>query len=158
MNGINKVILVGNLGTNPNVKRLESGTLVAKIRIATTEYYRNRNGERMENTEWHSVTLWRSLAELAEKYLQKGSKVYIEGKLRNRDFEDKDGNRRRVTEIEADNLIIFDKKINKKLTQDHLADVDHENLEDYSQIHDEEPPFDPDNGFEPSSSEDQIPY
>jgi single-strand DNA-binding protein len=110
MNGVNKVILVGNLGSDPEVKRLDSGTTVAKIRLATTESYRNKNGEKIDTTEWHTVNLWRGLGEIAEKYLRKGSKVYIEGKLRSREYDDKDGNKRRLIEIEAENMIMLDSR------------------------------------------------
>lgn len=164
MNGINKVILVGNVGNDPEVKRLDSGTPVAKIRVATTEYYRNRNGERMETTEWHSVTLWRALAEIAEKYVHKGSKVYIEGKLRSREFEDREGHRRRVTEIEADNLIIFDKRNGGRSgsgpSQEYDAFRDEASFAGHEDIHpaDDYGPAGPDSGFEPESGEKPLPY
>jgi single-strand DNA-binding protein len=104
---VNKVILIGNLGADPEVKTLTSGTKVARLRIATSESYTNKEGERITNTEWHSVNVWRGLAEVAEKYLSKGSSVYIEGKLRTRSYDDKDGNTRYVTEIEADNMTML---------------------------------------------------
>ncbi|MCX7650643.1 MAG: single-stranded DNA-binding protein [Flavobacteriales bacterium] len=158
MNGINKVILVGNVGNDPEIKRLETGTPVAKIRIATTEYYRNRNGERMESTEWHSVTLWRSLAELAEKYLHKGSKVYVEGKLRNREFEDREGHRRKITEIEAENIIIFDKRNGGRPGPAGGRDESGYMASDVPPLHDEYGPAEPGPGFEPESGEEPMPY
>ena len=85
MAGVNKVILVGNLGRDPEIRTLESGVKVARFSIATTESYNDRNtGQRVDQTEWHNVVLWRGLAEIAEKYLRKGNQVYIEGKLQTR--------------------------------------------------------------------------
>ena len=102
MAGINKVILVGNLGADPEVRSLENGVKVARINVATTEVYRDKNGERRELTEWHSVTLWRGLADVAERYLQKGKQVYIEGKLKTRKWTDNEGRERYTTEVIGD--------------------------------------------------------
>lgn len=111
MAGINKVILVGNLGKDPEVRYLEGGTAVANFSIATSESFKDRNsGERKTNTEWHNVVLWRGLAEIAEKYLKKGMQVYVEGKLRTRQWQDKDGNNRYTTEIVGDNLQMLGRK------------------------------------------------
>lgn len=104
MSGVNKVILVGNLGADPEVRNLESGIKVATINIATTEYYKDKSGERQAHTEWHRVVLWRGLAGVAESYLKKGSQVYVEGRLRTRSYEDQEGKTRYVTEIEAREL------------------------------------------------------
>src|SRR5690554_314449 len=104
MAGVNKVILIGNLGIDPEVRTLESGVKVCRLSLATSESYTNKEGNRVEQTEWHSVTLWRGLAEIAEKYLAKGNKVYIEGKLRTRSYKDKDGVEKYSTEIVADNM------------------------------------------------------
>ncbi len=104
---VNKVILVGNLGADPEVRTLTSGTKVARIRIATSETYKNREGERITNTEWHSVNLWRGLADVAERFLKKGSSVYVEGKLRTRSYDDKEGVTKYVTEIEADQMTML---------------------------------------------------
>ena len=100
---VNKVILIGNVGADPEVRFLEGGTAVANLRIATTETF-TRNGEKIEQTEWHTVVLWRGLAEIAQKYVKKGMKLYIEGRLRTRQWEDKDHNKRYTTEIYADNM------------------------------------------------------
>ena len=100
---VNKVILIGNVGADPEVRFLEGGTAVANLRIATTENF-TRNGEKIEQTEWHSVVLWRGLAEVAQKYVKKGMKLYIEGRLRTRQWEDKDHIKRYTTEIYADNM------------------------------------------------------
>lgn len=108
MAGINKVILVGNLGKDPEIRSLENGVSVAKFPLATSESYKNRNGERVETTEWHNIVMWRGLAEIAEKYLKKGSRIYIEGKIRTRSYDDKDGNKKYITEIEADNMLMLD--------------------------------------------------
>lgn len=105
--GVNKVILIGNLGADPEVRTLTSGAKVARLRIATSESYTNREGERVTNTEWHSVNLWRGLAEVAEKYLKTGNTIYVEGKLRTRSYDDKEGITRYVTEIEGDNMTML---------------------------------------------------
>jgi len=104
MSGVNKVILIGNLGKDPEVRYLDNGVAVANMSIATTENYKNKEGDRVSQTEWHDVVLWRGLAEIAEKYLKKGSSVYIEGKIRTNKWVDKDENTRYKTEILADKL------------------------------------------------------
>jgi single-strand DNA-binding protein len=107
---VNKVILIGNLGKDPEVRHLESGAAVANFSIATSESYTDRNtGQRVENTDWHNIVLWRGLAEIAEKYLKKGHKVYVEGKLRTRSWQDKDGNTRYTTEVVGDNMTMLSK-------------------------------------------------
>ena len=109
MKGLNKVTLIGNLGKDPEVQVLEGNVPVAKFSLATTESYRNKAGEMITDTEWHTIVLWRGLAELAQKYLHKGSTVYIEGKLKTRHYEDKDGAKRYVTEVIGEELIMLDK-------------------------------------------------
>ncbi|MGL1888457.1 MAG: single-stranded DNA-binding protein [Reichenbachiella sp.] len=99
MAGVNKVILLGNLGKDPEVRHLENGRAVANFSIATSEVYKNKQGEKVTNTEWHNLVLWTPLAEIAEKYLKKGNQVYIEGKLTSRSYEDKDGVTKYITEI-----------------------------------------------------------
>ncbi|MFK7953990.1 MAG: single-stranded DNA-binding protein [Ekhidna sp.] len=107
MAGVNKVILVGNLGKDPEVRHLENGAAVANFSIATTETYKDRTtGERKDQTEWHNIVLWRGLAEIAEKYLKKGSQIYVEGKLRTRSWE-KDGITRYTTEVVGDNMTML---------------------------------------------------
>ena len=110
MAGVNKVILVGNLGKDPEVKYLDNGVAVANFSLATTESYKNKEGERVNQTEWHNIVLWRGLAEVAEKWLKKGSNVYIEGKIKTRKWEDKEGNARYNTEILADNMTMLGSK------------------------------------------------
>lgn len=103
MSGVNKVILIGNLGRDPEIVTLPNGQKKARIAMATSEFYKNKNGERIEQTEWHSVIFYRGLAEVVEKYLKKGNAIYVEGRLRTRVWEDK-GEKHYFTEIEAQNL------------------------------------------------------
>lgn len=101
------MILVGRLGADPEVRTLESGTKVSSIRLATSERYKDRNGNQQEATEWHNVVLWRGLADITEKYLKKGDQVYIEGKIKTRKWTDKDGNDRYSTDIVADEMTML---------------------------------------------------
>jgi single-strand DNA-binding protein len=112
MAGVNKVILVGNLGKDPEVRYLEGGTAVANFPLATSETYKDKTGNKVESTEWHNIVMWRALAEIAEKYLKKGMQVYIEGKLRTRSWQDKEGNKRYTTEILAENMTMLGRKEN----------------------------------------------
>ena len=104
MAGVNKVILVGNLGKDPEVRHLEGGVSVAHFTLATNEYHKDKQGTRVERTEWHNISAWRGLADMADKYLRKGQQVYIEGKLRTRQYQDKDQQTRYITEIIADEI------------------------------------------------------
>lgn len=107
MSGVNKVILVGRLGKDPEVRHLENGATVANFSMATSETYKDRQtGERREQTEWHNVVLWRGLAEVVEKYVKKGDMIYVEGKLRTRSWE-KDGVTRYTTEVVGDNMTML---------------------------------------------------
>lgn len=119
MAGVNKVILVGNLGKDPEVRHLDGGTAVANFPLATTESYKDKSGQRQNQTEWHNIVLWRGLAEVAEKYLKKGNQVYIEGKLRSRSWEDKEGNTRYITEIVADSMTMLGSKKDNEDKQFH---------------------------------------
>jgi single-strand DNA-binding protein len=110
MRGINKVILVGNAGKDTEYKTLQDGTAVAKLAIATTETYRLKNGETQSHTDWHTIILWRSLATFAQQYIKKGALLYVEGKLRNRQYDDKDGQKKYVTEVVAGQVVLLDKK------------------------------------------------
>ena len=116
MAGVNKVILVGNLGKDPEVRYLDSGVAVANFSLATTENYKNKQGEKVSQTEWHNIVLWRGLAEVAEKWLKKGSSVYIEGKIRTNKWEDKEGNTRYNTEILADNMTMLGNRTNSDVS------------------------------------------
>jgi single-strand DNA-binding protein len=106
----NKVQLIGNLGNAPEIKNLESGKKMARLSIATNESYKKENGERVTETQWHNVIAWGKVAEIAEQYLSKGSEVAVEGKLTYRDYTDKDGVKRYVTEIVVNELLLLDKK------------------------------------------------
>lgn len=109
MSGINKVILVGHLGKDPEVRHLDSGVSVATFPLATSETY-NKDNKRIEQTEWHNIVMWRGLADIAAKYLHKGKLVYIEGKLRTRHFEDKEKVKKYITEVVADNFTMLGRK------------------------------------------------
>jgi single-strand DNA-binding protein len=111
MRGLNRVTLIGNCGKEPEYKQLEDGTPVAKIGLATTEIFRLKNGETQSRTDWHTIILWRGLAGLAKEYVRKGTLLYVEGKLRNRQYEHKDGVKKYVTEIVAEQIILLDKKV-----------------------------------------------
>jgi single-strand DNA-binding protein len=104
---VNKVILIGNLGSDPEVRYLETGSAVAKFSIATTEAYNNKNGERVEHTEWHRIELWEGLAKVAEKYLKKGNQVYIEGRIRTDSWTDKEGQPRTGVTIRANSMTLL---------------------------------------------------
>ena len=114
---LNKVMLIGNVGNDPEIRYLDSNpqspqgnAKVASFRLATTERYRDRNGETRENTEWHNIVAWRSNADLVEKFVHKGSQIFIEGKLRTRQWTDQTGNKRFTTEIQADNIQLLGKR------------------------------------------------
>lgn len=107
---VNKVQLIGNLGAAPEFKTLDNGNNMARFSIATNESYRDKNGEKVENTQWHNVVAWGKSAELLNQYLDKGSKVAIEGKLVNRSWDDKDGNKHYTTEVVVNDFMMLDKK------------------------------------------------
>lgn len=107
----NKVQLIGNLGGKPEVKKMEDGKMLAQFSIATNETYRNADGEKITDTQWHRLVAWGKLAEIAEKYLDKGKEVAIEGKLVNRTYNDKSGNKKYVTEIQVNELLLLGAKI-----------------------------------------------
>lgn len=109
MSGINKVILVGHLGKDPEIRHLEGGVAVASFPLATSETF-NKEGRKVEQTEWHNIVMWRGLADVAAKFLQKGKLVYIEGKLRTRSFEDKEGVKKYTTEVVAENFTMLGRK------------------------------------------------
>lgn len=107
MASVNKVILIGHLGKDPEVRHLEGGNMVANFTMATNEYYKDKQGTRVERTEWHTIAAWRGLAELAEKYLRKGHQVYVEGRIRTRQYQDKENQTRYVTEIVAEEITLL---------------------------------------------------
>jgi len=169
---VNKVILVGNVGKDPEVRYLEGGTAVCSFPLATSETYRNRDGDRVTTTEWHNVVLWRGLAEIAEKYVKKGSQIYIEGKIRTRSWDDRDGNKRYTTEVIADTMQMLGKRSeetqqpstatgstgNNQVVQDKIkqgAAPRPQNQKDYEQ------PAPEDGGFsesEPDQVQDDLPF
>lgn len=108
MAGVNKVIIVGNLGDNPEVRYSQQGKAIANISVATSETWKDQSGQRQERTEWHRIVLFRRLAEIAGEYLTKGSKVYIEGKLQTRKWQDQQGQDRYTTEVVADQMQMLD--------------------------------------------------
>jgi single-strand DNA-binding protein len=133
MRGVNRVMLIGNLGKDPDTQHLEGHIAVAKFPLATTETFKDRSGKLISQTEWHTVVLWRGLAELAQKYLHKGSLVYIEGRLRTRSWEDKEGNKKFATEVVGDNLIMLDKRTDATHGSHGPAATQHgENIEGFS--------------------------
>lgn len=109
MNGVNKVILVGNLGKDPELKNFDNGTKVARFTMATNARYTSRTGEKVTKTEWHNVVIWRGLAENAERLLRKGSLIYLEGKLRSNSYTDKEGISKYMTEIEVENFTLLNR-------------------------------------------------
>ncbi|GAA4459864.1 single-stranded DNA-binding protein [Nemorincola caseinilytica] len=123
MRGVNRVVLIGNLGRDPDLQLLEGNIAVAKFPLATTETYKDKNGNLVSQTEWHTIVLWRGLADLAQRYLHKGSLIYLEGRIRTRTWEDKDKNKRFSTEIIGDNLVMLDKRKeqNEHMNGDHQA-------------------------------------
>lgn len=141
MRGVNRVMLIGNLGKDPEVQYLEKNIGVAKFPLATTETHKDKNGKLISQTEWHTIVLWRGLAELAQKYLHKGSLIYVEGRLRTRSWEDREGNKKFATEIVADNLIMLDKRNDGSATGlNQTLPMADEGLEDFN--HEEPPPSD----------------
>ena len=106
MSGVNKVILVGHVGKDPEVRYLEGGVAVARLPLATSESYKNKEGQKIEQTEWHNIVLWRGLAEITEKYVRKGRLIYIEGKIRSRSYGD-ENNKKYITEIIADSMTML---------------------------------------------------
>jgi len=107
---VNKAILIGNVGKDPEIRYLEGGTAVANFSLATTEFYKSRDGESTSSTEWHNIVAWRQLAELADKYIRKGRQIYVEGRITTRQWEDKDGNKRYTTEIVANTIQLLGSK------------------------------------------------
>lgn len=107
MAGVNKVILLGHLGKDPEIRAMETGRRVANFTLATSETYKDKNGERLENTEWHNVVFWGPVTEIIEKYVKKGTQIYVEGKLRTRSYETKEGVKKYTTEILGDTITLL---------------------------------------------------
>jgi single-strand DNA-binding protein len=121
MAGVNKVILIGNLGSDPEVRHLSNGSVVANFNIATSESFTNRNGEKVTNTEWHRIELWDGLARTAEQFLRKGNSVYIEGKLKTESWQDSDGNARTTTRIRGLSMMMLGSKGGAEMPESHSA-------------------------------------
>lgn len=137
MSSLNKVILIGNLGKDPEVRSTPSGSKVANFSIATSERYKDKSGQQVDKTEWHRIVMWRGLAEVAEKYLKKGSTICIEGKLTTRSWDDSNGQKKYMTEIVADNMQM-------------LGGKNEDSQDDTNQL--------PDSGFVPPAPEDDLPF
>lgn len=131
MSGINKVILVGHLGKDPEVRHLDGGVTVASFPLATSESY-NKDGRKIEQTEWHNIVMWRGLADVASKYLKKGKLVYIEGKLRTRHFEDKEGHKKYTTEVVAENFTLLGRKSDFENEQNGSSENKQEDQVDFN--------------------------
>lgn len=134
-NSVNKVILVGNLGKDPEIRMLESGTKVATFSMATTEKFKDKvTGEQRSQTDWHNIVMWRNMAELAEKYLRKGMQIYLEGKLRTRSWQDKDGNNRYTTEVVAESMVMMsrggDGNASANMNDSSPSDIDNSSMDD----------------------------
>jgi len=109
----NKVQLIGNLGNKPEIRTLDGGKKMARFSVATNEIYRNAKGEKVTETQWHNLIAWGKVAEIAEKYLDKGSEVAIEGKLTNRSYQDKEGNKKYITEVQVNEVLMLGEKVSK---------------------------------------------
>lgn len=121
MGSLNKAMIIGRLGTDPEVRYTQNNTAVATLSIATSERYRDRNGELQENTEWHRVVAWGRLAEISQKYLKKGSQVFVEGPIQTRSWEDQEGQKRYTTEIKALTLQMLDSKSDDDMSVDRSS-------------------------------------
>ncbi len=142
---LNKAILIGNVGKKPELKHTPSGIPVVTFRLATSETWRDRDGNVQEKTDWHTIVAWRGLAEVIHKLITKGSRVYIEGKIQTRNFEDKGGNKRHVVEILAENMLLLDAKKDKE---------DDSNIDDSTYDQDNYP--EPDDNFAPEDKPKDV--
>jgi len=124
----NLIILIGRCGKDPEVRHLENGRAVANFSLATSETYKNKQGEKVTNTEWHNIVLWSPLAEIAERFLKKGGQVYIEGKLTTRSWDDKDGNKRYTTEVVGRELTLLGGKSESSAPASEAPDLETDDL------------------------------
>lgn len=146
---LNKVMLIGNVGRDPELKFTPSGIPVISFRLATSETWKDREGDVKEHTDWHTIVAWRGLAEVINKLVKKGSRVYIEGRLQTRNFEDKNNNKRHVVEILADNMLLLDNRKSRDDSSDYYDDEDYgkssddynDRDSDYGQLSDKDIPF-----------------
>ncbi|MDR2911420.1 MAG: single-stranded DNA-binding protein [Bacteroidales bacterium] len=146
---VNKVILVGNVGSDPEIRHLDNNVSVARFRLATSESYTAKNGEKVESTEWHNIVLWRGLAKVAEQYIKKGSKLYVEGKITNRQYE-QNGVIKYFTEIVGNNMVMLDSK-----SYNRSEDNTRPNFNDSVNISD---PASETHNFSESEAEDDLPF
>jgi single-strand DNA-binding protein len=149
---VNKVILVGNVGKDPEVRHLDSGVAVANFPLATSETYTAKNGDRVTTTEWHNIVLWRGLADVAEKYVKKGRQLYIEGRIRSRSYDDKDGIKRYITEIYGDVMQMLGAKSENGGSAEEKSAYE----KNQNQTEDISATSEPD--VEDSSEEDDLPF
>lgn len=140
MAGVNKVILIGNLGKDPELKYLEGNIARLNFSMATSEFHKDKNGNKIEQTEWHNIVLWRSMAESGEKMLKKGTQIYLEGKLQTRQWIDKDNNKRNITEVVGESFLVLQKK-------DNVTSTTPANNEDSSNVN-----------FEDLGKKDNLPF
>ncbi len=127
MAGVNKVILVGNLGKDPEMRRLDGGVARVGFSLATSEYYKDKDGNKIEQTEWHNIVMWRVIAESAERILKKGYTVYIEGKIQSRKWQDKEGHQRNTTEIIAETFQLIRRNENPTTAANAQASPENNN-------------------------------
>jgi single-strand DNA-binding protein len=148
---INKVILVGRVGKDPEVRHLDNNSVVARFTLATNETYKNKNGEKITNTEWHNIVVWRSLAEIAGRYIKKGTMLYVEGKIRTRAWDDKEGNKRYSTDIEADNFQMLSSRVDEASSSAGSTPTQTNSVSG--------PDFTPDTNFAPGTeATDDLPF
>lgn len=146
---VNKVILVGRLGKDPDLRYTTSGTAVANFTLATSERFKDRNGEQQERTEWHNLVAWRQLAEICGKYLKKGKQIYVEGKIQTRSYDDRDGNKKYITEIIVDQMQMLgradeDGGGSRRSEPQYQEEPSSRSRNDFGGSSDSEPPFNPD--------------
>jgi len=140
-NSVNKVILVGRLGKDPEVKYTQTGVPVARFTLATDESWKDQSGEKQQRTEWHNIVAWRKLAEICGQYLNKGKLVYIEGRLQTRSWEDKEGNKRYTTEVQADNMVMLSARTDEARQEKGVAAAASSNSGFEAEITDDDVPF-----------------
>lgn len=129
MAGVNKVILIGNLGKDPEIRYLEGNLAKVKFSLATSEHYKDKNGNKVEHTEWHHIVLWGGLAESAEKILKKGMQIYLEGKIQTRDWNDKQGIKKNITEIIVESYQILQKKETTSPSQNQFPNASSDDMD-----------------------------
>ncbi|MDX2481189.1 MAG: single-stranded DNA-binding protein [Desulfuromusa sp.] len=157
---VNKVILVGNLGKDPDLRYTPSGTAVATFSLATTERYKDRDGNRQDKTEWHNIVAWRQLAEICGKYLHKGKQVYIEGKIQNRSYDDRDGNKRYISEVIVDQMQMLGGRDDKQSSGGGAGNSSNQGAQSYNKGQDDSSGQQKGGGFEEPefNPDDEIPF